>query len=172
MRGTCSIVDCAQPCVGRGWCRRHYMRWVRHGSPDARPATMRERFTAKVAAGAPDACWPWTAHVARHGYGSFNLNGRTLLPHRVAWELEHGPIPAGLLVMHICDNRICCNTAHMRLGTYIDNNRDRDAKGRNGRSRKTQCKRGHEYTPANTYVRANGHRVCRVCRHRISARVP
>lgn len=32
----CSIAGCAQPARGgRGWCHKHYTRWVRHGSPEA-----------------------------------------------------------------------------------------------------------------------------------------
>lgn len=29
----CSIEGCGQPHVARGWCRRHYYRWHRSGSP-------------------------------------------------------------------------------------------------------------------------------------------
>lgn len=35
-----------------------------------------------------------------------------------------------LLVMHLCDNRLCFRYDHLRLGTVQDNNADRDAKGR------------------------------------------
>lgn len=30
---TCSIAGCDKPTVGRGWCRKHYGRWHRHGDP-------------------------------------------------------------------------------------------------------------------------------------------
>lgn len=33
----------------------------------------------------------------------------------------------------------------------------------------THCKRGHEYTPKNTYVRSDGARVCQACRREIHA---
>lgn len=29
----CAIDDCAAPVVARGWCRKHYGRWHRHGDP-------------------------------------------------------------------------------------------------------------------------------------------
>lgn len=29
-----------------------------------------------------------------------------------------------MLVTHKCDNRICCNPAHLKLGTATDNNRE------------------------------------------------
>ena len=58
-----------------------------------------------------------------------------MLAHRAAWEVANGPIPDGegwhgTVVLHTCDNRLCCNPAHLRLGTQADNVRDMDAKGR------------------------------------------
>lgn len=32
-KGTCSIKDCGDPVDSRGWCNRHYTRWLRHGDP-------------------------------------------------------------------------------------------------------------------------------------------
>lgn len=29
----CSIEDCTDKAVSRGWCSKHYTRWQRHGSP-------------------------------------------------------------------------------------------------------------------------------------------
>lgn len=30
----CSIIDCSNSVVGRGWCKMHYTRWLRHGDPN------------------------------------------------------------------------------------------------------------------------------------------
>ena len=49
---------------------------------------------------------------------------------RYAWTITSGPIPAGLLVLHRCDNPPCCNPKHLFLGTKLDNARDRASKGR------------------------------------------
>ena len=65
------------------------------------------------------------------GYGRRKRAGG--FAYRVAWAAIHGPIPAGLVVMHRCDNPPCVNVGHLTLGTPSDNAKDRHAKGRDAR---------------------------------------
>jgi len=84
--------------------------------------TMQERFDEKVIPEPNSGCYLWTASLSTHGYGRFNRGGgdgqNIGLAHRVAWELERGPIPPGLVVDHLCRNRACVNVQHMEVTTH------------------------------------------------------
>lgn len=87
-----------------------------------------ERFWAKVQKRAEHECWPWLGCVAKpQGYGRAGKRGYA---HRLAYEIVHGPIPDGLEVRHACDNRICCNPAHLSIGKRKDNVQDMLERGR------------------------------------------
>jgi hypothetical protein len=126
---------------------------------------LEERFWPKVDRRGPDECWLWTG-AATGGYGAIRGNNREMvLAHRVAYELEVGPIPAGLEIDHVaargCTSTLCVNPAHLEPVTHQENLlRGRTAPGIN--ARKTHCKRGHAFDAVNTLV-SGGHRYCRVC---------
>ena len=94
------------------------------------------RFWSYVKRGAPDECWPWQGGLSVYGYGVFatHVLGRTrqIKSHRLALIFSGVHVPDDRYVCHRCDNPRCVNPAHLFIGTAIDNNRDRDAKGRGG----------------------------------------
>lgn len=104
-----------------------------------------KRFWSKIARGSRDECWPWNAAKNSAGYGHIIFQGKNHLAHRIAYFLENGPLPPGLLICHTCDNPLCCNPDHLFQGTNADNVADMEAKGRgvhprgqsNGRARLT-----------------------------------
>ena len=78
-------------------------------------------------------CWLWTGSRQPRGYGHFYPKLHVgLYAHRVSWELAFGPIPAGLHVLHHCDNPPCVRPEHLFVGTRSDNMKDMLAKGRGG----------------------------------------
>jgi hypothetical protein len=92
-------------------------------------STLAERFWSKV--NKTDTCWIWTGCRTKAGYGLLTFNRKNYYAHRVAWELQNGPIPKGMLVCHDCpggDNPACVR--HLFLGTHKDNSTDAVRKGR------------------------------------------
>jgi hypothetical protein len=98
--------------------------------------TPRERFLAKVCPESNGGCWLWRGLIRPDGYGGTSLDGKPQSAHRAAWILFRGEIGPGLLVCHKCDVRACVNPEHLFLGTYTDNARDREEKGRSMRGEK------------------------------------
>ena len=88
-----------------------------------------DRFWALVLK--TDDCWIWQGERTRYGYGRCTVGKKQRMPaHRVAYELTYGMILPGLLCCHRCDVPLCCNPAHLWLGTNADNLRDMFAKQR------------------------------------------
>jgi hypothetical protein len=77
-------------------------------------------------------CWECDSHKPDDkGYPRHFVDGKAKRIYRTVYELNHGPIPKGLVVRHKCDNRLCINPAHLELGTTKDNAMDREMRGRN-----------------------------------------
>lgn len=63
----------------------------------------------------------WTGRTMSDGYVRIGIRGSVYSAHRVAWELDRGPIPAGLQIDHLCRNPACINPDHLEPVTQLEN---------------------------------------------------
>ncbi len=122
----------------------------------------------------PNDCWEWLACVSPVGYGRFGWEGKAHEVHRVVYTLLVGPIPAGLVIDHICHteacrkvnreclHRRCQNPLHLSPVTRKANVM-RAINPITINARKTECAKGHPYTPE-TQIIDGGYRRCILCR--------
>lgn len=125
-----------------------------------------ERLLSYVEMG--EGCWEWQGGRSHNGYGIFNAprpgGGRiSKRAHRLMFVLDGGEIPPGMTLDHReCSNPPCVRRSHLEPVAAGENTlRGNGPPAVN--ARKTHCQNGHLFDQANTYVRANGYRLCRKC---------
>lgn len=88
------------------------------------------KFWSRVDRRAANECWAWLGCDRGNGYGVIGHRGKLLSAHVVSYVIQNGSCDADLVVRHSCDNRNCVNPSHLQAGTFADNVRDMDARGR------------------------------------------
>lgn len=66
-------------------------------------------------------CWNWKCCLTNDNYGLFRHKGKIHRAHRIAYELSKGKIPENKIMMHMCNNPMCCNPLHLKPGTFHEN---------------------------------------------------
>lgn len=146
-----------------GWCKRHYDRWRRSGSPKfPEPIGLLQKILMRTKKNGD--CLIWQGCKDEKGRGLINLQGSKRV-HRVLWEIINGSIPEGLVIRHACDVPSCINIKHLLIGTQRDNMNDMKIRGR---GRRIICRNGlHELQGSNIYTLPSNpdYRECRECRN-------
>lgn len=154
----CDIKGCPNPHLGRGWCKTHYDRWAKTGSPmGSRRPSIEMLILGSVVS--ESGCWLWQGYVGPLGYGYFNGE----LAHRLAYEVFVGGIVPPLQIDHLCRTRNCVRPSHLETVTIREN--VLRGEGPTARqARQTHCKRGHPFDETNTYRgKTFKGRYCRQC---------
>lgn len=99
----------------RGHVKGHPTRYIA-GHNNRKPESR------EVDGGYSTLCHEWLKARNDRGYGT-TAAGEGRLAHRVIWERERGPVPAGLELDHLCRNRWCVNPDHLEPVTHKENMR-------------------------------------------------
>jgi len=154
-RGLC------QPCHARHWRAGDLNRFpmTRHGKP------LEVRLFENVSVPSLwGACWPWKGCLNRNGYATLKVGGKTRAAYKISYVMAYGEIATGLELDHLCRVRSCVNPLHLEAVTHEVNSLRGESFAAT-HARQTHCVRGHEFTPANTYMSpARGRRDARRCR--------
>lgn len=86
-----------------------------------------DRFSAKVlmpiAGREKEDCWLWMGarHSKKRGYGKFRLKGKCINAHKAAYVMFVGPVEAGQVIGHQCNNEFCVSPFHLKAETQTEN---------------------------------------------------
>lgn len=123
-----------------------------------RPITPNREFFLQRAVVVPIECWEWRGAKIASGYAVMGRAYRGGYAHRWAYEHFVGPIPPGLCIDHMCENKGCVNPTHMRVLTSGQNSLASGNSPTRLNSLKTACSKC-----GGPFVHTKKGRICRPC---------
>lgn len=126
-----------------------------------------ERFTSKFEV--IEDCHVWQANKDKDGYGIFYFRRKGRKAHRVSYYMSNGNIPQGMVIDHLCRNRSCVNTKHLRCVTVQQNILENSNSVAAINKAKVHCKNGHIFDKI--YGTKKKQRYCSICENIKSKRL-
>ena len=93
-------------------------------------------------------CWLWLGACSGR-YGSYKHQ----YAHRLFYEREHGPVPEGCEIDHLCAVPCCVNPSHLEAVSHAVNIL-RGRRCSTWKSCDTKCKHGHDLSNPSAYYRS------------------
>lgn len=137
----CEIADiknCSTHAI-KNYCKKRSISLLKKEEPDITDS-FRNYFKQKVDIRTEDECWNWQGAKHSKGYGVLFHKNKSVFAHRIAYmlykdntfsvrnqELNHKD---SKIILHSCDNPLCCNPKHLSVGTPKENIQDMLSKGR------------------------------------------
>ena len=145
MKTMCRVPKCTnQHDLNSSYCTEHLNAKKAYGHPNgvARTEKIKELYREEIVI-LDTGCMilPDRAKDKRGYCFIQNVAGVQDYAHRVAYSVfkyDGKKLPAGLSILHSCDFPACCNLAHLRLGTALENAKDRSEHGSKNRGRRTK----------------------------------
>lgn len=104
-----------------GWVKGEPIRFV-HGHHGKKSPVRYE----EVDRGHETPCWEWRmtragSRKTKYGYTWDPVAKKMRRAHVVEWERENGPIPDGMELDHLCNNKLCIRPDHVEPVTHLEN---------------------------------------------------
>jgi hypothetical protein len=170
----CMMDGCEGALEARGLCQKHYLRQWKYGDPNTVLAptithglSIAERLEFHSKLNPDTGCIEWQGSLGGNGYARLEIapDRRRQQAHRLAYEINVGPIPDGMVIDHLCRNRKCINHKHLEVVTIKQNVlRGIGISAKN--ANKTHCLKGHPLSGDNLSItRGHGREVrrCKTC---------
>ena len=114
----CQVPECEVKSQAKGYCDRHYARYLKYGDPNTTKNLYTKFYDTDTRLRAMVKSWSGCWLTSKENkYVGMSINSQTRYAHRIAYETWVGPIPAGLAIIHMCNNKACINPKHLLLST-------------------------------------------------------
>jgi hypothetical protein len=133
----CSVEGCSKRAKAKGFCNRHYCRFLRWGNPLGVTRSYWGDALAHlervVSSPLEEKCVFWPFARDGHGYGRLSYKGKVVSAHRLVCIKTHGePSAEKNDASHSCGNGHlgCVNPQHIRWATHAENMKEASLHGR------------------------------------------